>query len=154
MWGVEWLRNLTGVSEMESSSVDRQFRDLRGFLNQIQEADADLARKQYRELKALLVGLHETQGLLLRRMERLMSKISDFAAAMNAFTDRQDAAVNAIVADVTWLKDKIDQLQNTPGEVSPEDQALLDAIQARAGAMADKVDALDALTPPAVPVTP
>lgn len=83
-----------------------------------------------------------------------MSKIAEFAATMNAFTDRQDAAVAAVQADVMWLKDKIDQIQNTPGEVTAEDQALLDAIQARTAAVADKLEALDAMTPPPVPVTP
>ena len=106
------------------------------------------------ELKALLKGLQEGQGSITRKLEKVMSKVSEFATAMNAFTDRQDAAVAALQGDVSWLKDKIDQLQNTPGEISAEDQALLDAIQARADSVAVKLEALDAMTPPAVPVTP
>lgn len=83
-----------------------------------------------------------------------MSKISDFAAQMNAFTDRQDKAVSDLQDDVKALNDKITELQNTPGEISPEDQKLLDDLQARASAVADKLDALDSLTPPAIPTTP
>lgn len=88
------------------------------------------------------------------RLERIMSKISDFAAQMNAFTDRQDKAVSDLQDDVKALNDKITELQNTPGEISPEDQKLLDDLQARASAVADKLDALDSLTPPAIPTTP
>lgn len=111
----------------------------------------DLPAYRYFELRALLKGVKANQSLFLWRMEILMSKISDFATAMTAFTDRQDAAVAAVQADVQWLKDKITEFQNTPGEITPEDQALLDAIQARAEAVAAKVEALDAMTPPAVP---
>lgn len=85
------------------------------------------------------------------QLEKIMSKISDFAAAMTAFTDRQDAAVAGLQADVAGLKDEIAKLQGTAGAITPEDQALLDGIQARAGTIADKLDALDAETPPVVP---
>lgn len=88
---------------------------------------------------------------ILHKLEAIMSKISDFAAAMNAFTDRQDAAVSGLQADVQFLKDEIAALQNSAGQITPEDQALLDAIQARASGVADKLDALDAMTPPVVP---
>lgn len=86
------------------------------------------------------------------RLERIMSKISDFAAQMNAFTDRQDKAVSDLQDDVKTLNDKITELQNSGG-LSAEDQASLDSIQARASTVADKLEALDSLTPPAVPTT-
>lgn len=84
-------------------------------------------------------------------LEKLMTKISEFADQMNAFTDRQDKAVADLQDDVKSLNDKITELQNSAGTVTPEDQALLDAIQARAGSVADKLDALDNLTPPVTP---
>lgn len=80
-----------------------------------------------------------------------MSAISDFAAKQNAFNDRQDAAITDLQGDVKFLNDTITALQSSPGTITPEDQALLDALQARASATADKLDALDALTPPAPP---
>lgn len=80
-----------------------------------------------------------------------MSKISEFADKQNAFNDRVDAAVTGLVADVQSLNDKITELQNTQGGITPEDQALLDAIEERSAAIATKLEALDALTPPAVP---
>lgn len=49
------------------------------------------------------------------------------------------------------LKDQITALQNSQGAITPEDQALLDGIEAKAAAVADKLTALDALTPPTVP---
>lgn len=91
---------------------------------------------------------------ILQNQEKIMSKISDFAAAMTAFTDRQDKAVADLQEDVKTLNDKITELQNTAGQITPEDQKLLDDIQAHASTVADKLDALDAQTPPPVPTTP
>lgn len=71
--------------------------------------------------------------------------------ALTAHQDRQDAAVTALQGDVESLSDQIAALQNSAGEITPEDQALLDGIQARAAGITDKLDALDALTPPAPP---
>lgn len=80
-----------------------------------------------------------------------MSAISQFAAKQNAFNDQIDTAVAGLAADVKSLNDQIATLQNSAGTVTPEDQASLDAIQARSQTIADKLTALDALTPPAVP---
>ena len=59
--------------------------------------------------------------------------------------------IAGITGDVADLKAQIEALQNSPGTISPEDQALLDGIQTRATALADKVTALDAVTPPPAP---
>jgi hypothetical protein len=81
-----------------------------------------------------------------------MSAISDYAAKANAFNDRIDSAVTGLQGDVQALNDTITKLQNSAGTVTPEDQALLDQLQARAETIATKVEALDALTPPVPPV--
>lgn len=86
--------------------------------------------------------------------ERIMSAISQFADQMKAFNDRMDTAVADLQGDVKNLNDQIAALQNSTGTITPADQALLDGIQARAGAIADKLDALDALTPPVTPSAP
>src|SRR5207249_3874071 len=86
-------------------------------------------------------------------METLMSAISDFADKVKAHQDKIDAAVDGLVQDVKTLNDKITELQNTPGPITPSDQALLDDIDARATAAADKLSALDSLTPPPAPPT-
>ncbi len=83
-----------------------------------------------------------------------MSAISTFAANVQSFFDRQDTAITDLQGDVNSLSDQIEALQNSAGQITPEDQALLDGITARAQTVADKLDALDALTPPAPPANP
>lgn len=110
-------------------------------------------------ISALVVELqHQNNNqVILQRIEQvertIMSAISDFAAKQNAFNDRVDTAVAGITSDVDALTAKIVELQNTSGSITAEDQALLDAIQARSEAVATKLEALDALnekapTPP------
>jgi hypothetical protein len=82
------------------------------------------------------------------------TKIGDFAAAQTAFHNRLDTAVSGLTADIEALNDKITELQNTQGQITPEDQTLLDAIQVRGEAIAAKLDALDALTPTVTPPNP
>lgn len=84
----------------------------------------------------------------------MASPIAEFAAKQTAHNDRIDAAVEDLQGDIKTLNDKITELQNTPGPITPEDQALLDGLEARGKAIADKVDALAALTPPNVPPAP
>lgn len=90
-----------------------------------------------------------------KRITKIMATYSEalaaFAAAQNAFNDRQDAAVKALQGDVKNLEDQIVALQNISGQITDSDQAILNSIQSRTGAIADKLDALDALTPPVVP---
>ena len=91
----------------------------------------------------------------LEKLEaRIMSVISEFASWQNTFNDRVDSAVAGLATDVAYLKAKIEELQNSPGAITPEDQALLDALDARVASVADKLEALDALTPPVPPVEP
>ncbi len=49
------------------------------------------------------------------------------------------------------MKDEISKLQTSSGAVTAEDQASLDRLEARSAAAADKLAALDALTPPVPP---
>jgi len=83
----------------------------------------------------------------LKEMEnRIMSAISDFGNAVNAKFDELGTAVDGVAADVDFLKAEIKKLQDNPGPISPEDQAILDGIQTRVGGLSDKVKALDAAT--------
>ena len=117
-----------GYSFVTTDSLD----DVRDRLTRIERVLRNVARAQQQDL------------------ESIMSKISEFSDAMAAFFDRQDAAITDLQGDVKFLSDKIAELQNS-GSVTPEDQALLDAIQARQALVADKLDALNALTPPVAP---
>ncbi len=88
----------------------------------------------------------------LKELEnKIMSAISDFAAKQTAFQDRVDAAITGLSGDIDELKAEILKLQNSPGTITPEDQALLDGIQSRTEGVATKLEALDALTPPVPP---
>ena len=104
----------------------------------------EFARKLCEELRLLRNEINDLK-------ESIMSAISDFATAQNAFQDRMDTAVSGLQGDVKNLTDQIAALQNSTGTITPADQALLDGIQARAKSVADKLDALDQLTPPVVP---
>ncbi len=97
----------------------------------------------------------------------MASAISDFAAKQKAFNDRQGTAIDGLVTSVTGiqgdiqtLNDKITELQNSSGTVTPEDQALLDDLETQGAAISDKLDAaaaalkaLDEANPPVVPPT-
>lgn len=113
-----------------------------------------LRNESFLELKALLKEVINSQGQIQRRMERMMSKIAEFATAMTAYFDRQDVAIDGLKGDIDWMVAKIAELQGTAGAITPEDQKLLDDLQVRAGGAATKAEALDAMTPPPVPVTP
>ncbi len=83
-----------------------------------------------------------------------MSAISDFADKMSAHNNQVDAAIEGLQGDVGSLKQQITDLQNSQGTLTPADQALLDGIEAKAAVIADKLTALDAMTPPPAPPTP
>ncbi len=97
-----------------------------------------------------------------------MSAISDFAAKQKTFNERQGKAIDEavvsvgeIATDVKTLNDKIDALQASAGTVTPEDQALIDELEATGDQLATRTEAvatalkgLDALTPPVVPPVP
>lgn len=83
-----------------------------------------------------------------------MSAISDYSEKVDAAFAEIGTAVDGIQSDITSLKDIILKLQNNPGPISPEDQALLDQGVAKVTALADKVKALDAQTDSTATPTP
>jgi predicted nucleic acid-binding Zn-ribbon protein len=86
--------------------------------------------------------------VMLHIQRKIMSKVSEMNAAVKASFAQMNTAIEGVKGDVASLNDKITALQNSSGELSPEDQAALDEIQSTAQAMADKLTALDSLTPP------
>jgi outer membrane murein-binding lipoprotein Lpp len=100
--------------------------------------------RTHRQLMALAGAIDH-----LRR--DLMSAISDFAAKQAAHNAAIDTAITGLSGDVQALKSLVEQLQNSAGQVTPEDQALLDQIESQTGAIADRLTALDAETPPTPP---
>lgn len=84
----------------------------------------------------------------------MSSPIADYADRAKAYQDSMDASIDGIQGDVVFLNEKIAALQASQGTLTPEDQALLDQIEARGLALADKVKAVDDMTPPAPPAPP
>ncbi len=83
-----------------------------------------------------------------------MSAISDFAAKQAEHNARVTEALNDLAGDITTLNDKISELQNSAGSVTPEDQALIDDLEVKGGELAARAEALADLTPPKPPVEP
>lgn len=98
-----------------------------------------------------LFVLFQQNLLIAQQLQLIMSAISDFAAKQSAFQARIDTAIADLQGDVKSLSDQIAALQNSAGAITPEDQALLDGITAKSSEVADKLDALDNLTPPVAP---
>jgi hypothetical protein len=77
--------------------------------------------------------------------------IQAYGAAATAYQTRISAGVDGISADLDALNALILQLQNNPGPISPEDQAILDQAVAAGEALAARVEALDQINPPPAP---
>jgi hypothetical protein len=88
----------------------------------------------------LLIDIIEDVRLLREEVKNIMSAISDFA-------DKVDANFAKIQSGITALDAEIQAFQNSPGTLSPDDQARLDSIVAKSSALADAANA--PVTPPA-----
>jgi hypothetical protein len=86
--------------------------------------------------------------------DTLMSAISDFAAKQSAFNADVSADLDAIQTAIAALNATITQLQNSPGTVTPADQALIDKLVTDGAALATKADTLAGKTPPTPPAGP
>lgn len=82
---------------------------------------------------------------------KVMSAISDFQTRVNAKLEAIGTGIDGIDGDVKFLKEQIAALQASVGTVTPEDQAIIDAMEARIGTLADRVTAVDAETAPLTP---
>src|SRR5689334_11100133 len=115
------------------------------------EQAVDDAIEQVGGLERELLRLHSLLRLATKQdVEQvrcaIMSKISEFADRQNAFNTRLETAIDGLTADVQNLKALVEQLQNSAGEITPEDQATLDQLEARVRTAVEKAEALDALT--------
>lgn len=75
------------------------------------------------------------------------SAISAFAASEGAVLNSLATAITAVGVGVIALDALITQLQNSPGNISPADQALLDQIQAQSNALVTQVNAISTTAP-------
>lgn len=80
------------------------------------------------------------------------------SAAMQAFVTANSGYISAIGDDISDMATKaaalqktLDDLNNSPPQLTPEDQALLDTAIAQVAALKASADAADGKTPPAPP---
>lgn len=78
-------------------------------------------------------------------------KITDFAAAEGAKLDQLAQTLTTIKVGIQALDDQITQFQNSPGTLSADDQAMLDAIQAKSADLVTTAGAIDTTPPFAKP---
>ena len=83
----------------------------------------------------------------------LSPQIAAYVEKTNAHNSRIESAIAGVTSDVEAQAALIKQLQENPGPISAEDQAALDQLQISNEALAAKLEALDAQTPPAPPTT-
>ena len=95
--------------------------------------------------------IKDLEKLKVEIMATVSQSIAAFAAAQKVTNDAIDAAVTGLQGDVDNLNKQIADLQNSPGTLTPADQATLDSLQARGASIAAKLVALDAITPPVAP---
>ena len=100
-----------------------------------------------------------TLGEILAVVTEIKGDVKNMAAAISAFkaaVDQAFAQVNSnldnIQADEASLAQKITDLQNSPGAITPEDQAALDEIQALSGQLADAASTFPPPVPAPAPV--
>lgn len=104
-----------------------------------------------RVIEDKLADHHRHLLTIQKNQEKIMTAISDYAAKVKESFATISAGLDGIVGDLQTLNDKITQLQNNPGPITPADQALLDEAQALSASLATRVSAIDAQTPPTPP---
>lgn len=84
------------------------------------------------------------------KLDKIMSLISQFAEAQDAHNQVIDTALDGISSDVIGIKEELAKLLAS-GTISDEDKATLARLDAKTKSIADRLTALDDLTPPVVP---
>ena len=83
----------------------------------------------------------------IQREQKLMSQLTDWAASEQADLAAISTALDTVVTGVSALDKLITNFQNSPGTLSPSDQAALDAIQSASKAVVAKAAAISTVAP-------
>lgn len=137
------------------------------FENRIERITALLGRLNHELERFGSCSPFVTKQDLIELKQSIMSAISDYVAnvtsqfgELGASVDQIVTSISGIAGDVQRIKDKLTQIENNPGQISPEDQALLTssisditALNTKVKAAAEVAKALDEATeePPAPP---
>lgn len=98
------------------------------------------------ELTHVLRGMGALQEIN-NKLDKIMSQISDFAAAVQTSFDKVNTDLDNITTGIAALDTLITNFQNSPGTLSAIDQAALDAIQKASQALVTKADAINVVAP-------
>lgn len=144
---------LSGLSENDQVHVKAKIVELTRCLHELDNVDVIKFLNTFYRVVGTVVAEHAIAEFkkINHKLDETMSAISEFAAKQQAHNDKLDAGIDGVAGDIQVLKDLIAQLQNSAGQITPEDQATLDALEKKSGETADKVAALDELTPPPPP---
>ena len=91
---------------------------------------------------------------VLTEIGKVMSQITDYANRVNEYAATTEAAIADLAGDIDFLKKKIEEIQNNPGTLTPEDQAALDAMEARVKTASENATAAANVVPPTAPTEP
>lgn len=84
--------------------------------------------------------------------ENLMSTVRDFVSQQTKYNDQMEKSLSDLADDIANLNSQLADLKASGGAaVSQEDQDSLAALEQRGQSIADKLDALNQLTPPKAP---
>lgn len=97
-----------------------------------------------------LDSIERINSQILERIHSLMSKVTDFAAKVQANDASLNTKLDAISTGIAALDALIRTLQNTVTGLTPEEQAALDAVVAESDALVTKANAIDTTAPTGV----
>mgnify|MGYP001557847213 CR=1 FL=1 len=90
---------------------------------------------------------HRHFSILNQKLDTLMATVQEKLTLVQGQLDTITSAVDGITGDVASLKAQILALQNSLGQLTPEQEAAFDAVIATMTSLATRTAALDAETP-------
>jgi prophage DNA circulation protein len=113
------------------------------------------------ESPAVLANIQHQLKLIMKELEEFAAKQADFNKRDAAAMDVVSHAVTGLTEDIKGYVQKVADLQNQLGAVTPAQKELLDNLEAdgntlttRTEGVAEALKQLDELTPPTVPAPP
>lgn len=102
-------------------------------------------RRIARNLDFLLIYMLEVLPTK-HEIRTIMSAISEYTATVQAQYGRINASLDNITSDLAGVKAKLEEMNQNPGPITPEDQELLNQSIASLTAIGDRAEALAAST--------
>ena len=97
--------------------------------------------------KAIVPATKADKDNIIDKLNALMSQITDWAAQEQADLTAISGTLDSIVTGIAALDKMITDLQNSPGTLTPADQAALDNIQSAVKGLVTKSAAISTAPP-------